>query len=157
MALLHCICCCRHRLRTAVCWDSPDESSPRFLTYSCLVERATDICRTLRSSYFIPTADHAASQEHRQPSPVAIHGRNCPEVLCALLGVMAVPAPFMPLDLGRPAVSRWSTLHNCGVCVVLIELSLFNVSIILNRGCACYSVLITAIPVNIEGYIPVEQ
>ena len=92
------------------------------------------MCKTLRSSKItsiLPTTEsnHVASREDRQPSPVAIYGRSCPEVVCALLGVMSVPAPYMPLDLGQPVVGRWSTMKECGVCVVLIELSLFSVSI----------------------------
>lgn len=72
----------------------------------------------------------SAAQEDRQSlSPVAIYGRSCPEVVCALLGVMSLPAPYVPLDLGQPVASRWSAMQGCGVCVVLVELSLFTVSI----------------------------
>lgn len=133
MALLDCICCFKHHLRTAVCWDSPDESSLRFLTYSRLVEQANVVCRTLKSCLnFDPITEHApsTSQDYKQRSPVAIYGRGCPEVVCALLGVMSLPAPYMPLDLGQPVVGRWSTMEECRVHVVLIELSLFNVRII---------------------------
>ena len=62
-------------------------------------------------------------------SPVAIYGRSCPEVVCALLGVMNLPAPYMPLDLSQPLIGRWSTMQEYGVHIVLIELSLFSVSI----------------------------
>jgi acyl-CoA synthetase (AMP-forming)/AMP-acid ligase II len=127
MSLLDCICCCRHHLRTAVCWDSPDESSSRFLTYSFLFEQADVVCTTLRS--FSQSMTDIASQEDGQSPPVAIYGRSCPEVLCALLGVMSLPAPYMPLDLSQPVVNRWSTMQECGVRIVLIELSLFSVSI----------------------------
>lgn len=149
MALLDFICCFRHHLRTAVCWDSIDESSPRFLTYSCLVERTDTVCRTLRSFFnFIHPRTNHASQEDRQPSPVAIYGRSCPEILCALLGVMSLPAPYMPLDLGRPVVSRWSTMQGCGVCVVLIELSLFSVSLTYTGLCL---ILIISLANQIKG------
>ena len=86
------------------------------------------MCRTLKSSlFFVPTTDHAPSQDYRQSSPVAIYGRSSPEVVCAVLGVMSLPAPYMPLDLGQPALSRWCTMQECGVHIVLIELSVFSV------------------------------
>ena len=136
MSLFDCICCCRHHLRTAVCWDSPDEPSAiRFLTYSCLFERADAVCTKLRSfSSTQSMTDSSLSGSDItdwQPSrsPVAIYGRSCPEVVCALLGVMSLPAPYMPLDLSQPVSSRWSTMQEYGVHIVLIELSLFSVSI----------------------------
>ena len=98
-----------------MCWDNPEEPSPRFLTYSCIVERANEISRALTLHLYSFT-------------PVGIYGRGCPEVLCALLGVMAASAPYMPLDLGQPAVDRWSIMQERCVSVVLIELSLFDVS-----------------------------
>ena len=133
MSLLDCVCCCRHHLRTAVCWDDPTESSARFLTYSCLIERADAVCTALRHVRSVSLINHddsvASSQEDRGPSPVAIYSRSCPEVVCALVGVMSTPAPYMPLDLAQPLANRWSTMQECGVRLVLIELSLFSVSI----------------------------
>ena len=93
----------------------------RFLTYSYLVERADAVCTALRHVRSVALINHddsvASSQEDRGPSPVA------------LLGVMSTPAPYMPLDLARPVANRWSTMQECGVRLVLIELSLFSVSI----------------------------
>ena len=132
MSLLDCVCCSRHGLRIATCWDSPDETSPTFLTYSNLLERAKKVCdalrRVRRSSGDVTTGP---SVDARLPPPIAIYGRSCPEIVCALLGVMSSGAPYMPLALGQSSVSRWGTLHRCGVHTLLIELSLFNVSIIL--------------------------
>jgi acyl-CoA synthetase (AMP-forming)/AMP-acid ligase II len=131
MSLLDCICCCRHHLRTALCWDSPDEPSARFLTYSFLFEQADAVCTTLRSFNQSTTESDNINIciEDGQSSPVAIYGRSCPEVLCALLGIMSLPAPYMPLDLSQSVASRWSTMREFGVHIILIELSLFSVSI----------------------------
>ena len=134
MALLDCICCWRHRSRTGACWDSPDEFSPRMFTYSCLIEHAQEIRRTLISSNrTAPQASLGPMLSHddshsKSRAPVGIYGRGCPEVLCAILGIMAIPAPYMPLDLCQLPANRWRTLSTCGVNTLLIELSLFCVS-----------------------------
>ena len=143
MSLLDCICCCKHRLRTGACWDNPDEFSPRLFTYSCLIEQSLEICSILRSSCRTtrtvqPYSSSSSSSEpqlmlshgscSRSRAPVGIYGRNCSEVLCAVLGTMAVPSPYMPLDLCHPPRRRWKALFMCGVHTVLIELSLFDVS-----------------------------
>ena len=91
------------------------------------------MCTALRHVRSVSLINHddsvASSQEDRGPSPVAIYSRSCPEVVCALVGVMSTPAPYMPLDLAQPLANRWSTMQECGVRLVLIELSLFSVSI----------------------------
>lgn len=88
------------------------------------------MCTTLRSFSTQSMTDSDIADWQPSRSPVAIYGRSCPEVVCALLGVMSLPAPYMPLDLSQPVASRWSTMQECGVRIVLIELSLFSVSII---------------------------
>ena len=111
-----------------MCWDNPSEFSPTVLTYSCLVERAISVCNVLRTDYQSTDATPQSPAGARLFPPVAIYGRSCPEVLCALLGIMAVPAPYMPLDLGQPSANWWPTLRACGVHTLLVEVSLFSVS-----------------------------
>lgn len=142
MSLLDCVCCRRHGLRTAICWDSADESSPIFLTYACLLERVEEIrtalrtnCNIISHSYDFATLPvpqlgktGTLNGASRSFPPIAIYGKSCPEVVCALLGVMSVPVAYMPVDFGHPTISRWSNLRMCGVQTVLIEISLFSVS-----------------------------
>ena len=130
MSLLDCICCWKHQFRTAVCWDNPEDPYPRFLTYSCLMERVREISNALKRD-FVP--QRPPSVEASPTPPVGIYGRSCPEILCALLGVMACSTPDLPVDLAQPSVRIWSTLRACDVHTVLIEHSLFSVSTVGNK------------------------
>ena len=137
MSLLDCICCWKHQFRTAACWDNPEDSSPRFLTYSCLMERAREIFNALKKDFIPQSTPLPPSFEAWPTPPVAIYGRSCPEVLCAVLGVMASSTPYLPVDLSQPSARIWSTLHACDIHTVLIELSLFNVSTVGNHLSSC--------------------
>lgn len=108
MSLLDCICCPRHGHLTAVAWD--DLQSPSFLTYSYLVENSCRFACYLR---------HRVTRFFSGWT-VGLYGSNCPEMLCALLGILAVPAAYVPVDLSQPAAMKEHTLKNLGVrCVVV--------------------------------------
>lgn len=122
MSLLECICCPKHRLRTAVAWDDPSERQTCFHTYADLLHTAEALANALSA---LPT----------RHSPIAIYGRNCPSVLAAILAVMMLPmesprsgcVACFPLSLDAISAEQERSLQQCGVRVVLVEQSVLQV------------------------------
>ena len=115
MSLLDCICCLRHGYRTAVVWD--DLLAPSCLTYSVLVEKGCRVACYLRHSA------HWASRG----GTVGLYGSNCPDILCALLGILAVPAAYVPVDLAQPAAMKEHMLRKLGIQCILVHYTFLEV------------------------------
>ena len=150
MSLLDCICCARHGARSAVVWD--DLETCQVWTLSFFLGKS---CRTscylrqlLRSSFTSPSQPHSGSNNtctgacggpgRRSNSvdtyyTVGLYGRLCPEVLSAMLGVLAVPATYLPVDLSQPEQQRRCVLQAHGVGLVLVQFGFLNVINILER------------------------
>lgn len=119
MSLLECICCPRHKHRAAVAWD--DLEVPSVQSYAFLLERSALIACHLRHLQ----AGLPLCQKGR--AIVGLYGSSNPEVLAALLGILAVPAAYIPVDLSQPAWTQRETLKRLGVCFILIHESLLEV------------------------------
>ena len=125
MSLLDCICCNKHGYRTAVVSDDLGSRSPCFLTYSELMLRAQVVAKVLSHHQGLISSPHA---------PVATYGRACPEILVAILGILASPlhnqqcvgVAYLPV---YPCSSKdeWKRLLECGVEIVVIEISVMQV------------------------------
>lgn len=102
MSLLDCICCRRHGHRTAVVWD--DLLAPSCLSYSVLVEKGCRVACYLRHTAWVTRG-----------GMVGLYGSNCSDVLCALLGILAVPAAYVPVDRAQPAAVNERTLRKLGI------------------------------------------
>ena len=128
MSLLDCICCRRHGHLMAVVWD--DFLAPSCLTYSVLVEKGCRVACYLR---------HSASVS--RGGTVGLYGSNCPDILCALLGILAVPAAYVPVDLAQPAAMKKHTLRKLGIkCIILVHYTFLEVMTLfsgLHHGCCC--------------------
>ena len=114
MSLLSFVCCASHRSRIAVIKD--DLMCVEMWSYSFLIERAVKIATYLR---------HVLG--YRESAVVAIYGTSNPEVLSAMLGVLAIPGAYMPVDLDRPPASKETLLRRHHVSVVVVELALVEV------------------------------
>ena len=114
MSLLSFVCCALHRSRIAVIKD--DLTCVEMWTYSFLIERAIKIATYL--GHVLGGREHAV---------VAIYGTSSPEVLAALLGVLAVPAAYMPVGPDTPAATKETLLYRHHVSAVLVELTLLEV------------------------------
>ena len=123
MSLLDCICCSKHKLRTAVIWDTHTDVIVCSLTYSELISNAYEISTYLQQNVQYPAENHIGLKSN----PICIYGSNCPEVLSALLGIMALPGSFMPIDLAQPSAQKEHLLRKCGVGLVIVQLSLLQV------------------------------
>ena len=97
MSLLDCICCPEHVYRTAVVSDDLKISSAE--TYGFMMERASILACYLRKKFneISGQRDEKAAQPDRV---VAILSESCSEALSAIVGILAVPASFMPLSCG---------------------------------------------------------
>lgn len=113
MSLLDCICCRRHGHRTAVVWD--DLLAPSCLTYSVLVEKGCSVACYIRHSAWVSRGT------------VGLYGNNCPDVLCALLGILAVPAAYVPVDLAQPAAMKEHMLRKLGIQCILVHYTFLEV------------------------------
>ena len=98
MSLLDCICCPEHVYRTAVVSDDLKISSAE--TYGFMMERASILACYLRKKFneISGQRDEKAAQPDRV---VAILSESCSEALSAIVGILAVPASFMPLSCGK--------------------------------------------------------
>ena len=122
MSLLECISCPLHRFRTAVVWD--DLGAPLVETYSLLLERACRIACYLRHHIL----DNAKKQDI-ETIPVGVYGSSRPEVVSALLGIMAVPtAAYAPVDLFLPTNIRIDILKKLAVGIILVHHSHLEVA-----------------------------
>ncbi|KAL5486532.1 hypothetical protein EMCRGX_G019026 [Ephydatia muelleri] len=82
-------------------------------SYSFLIERAVKIAAYLRCLLDVCG-----------PSVVAIYGSSSPEVLSAVLGVLAVPGAYMPMDLHKSAGAHEMLLRRHHASIVVVELAL---------------------------------
>ena len=114
MSLLGFICCPLHKSRIAVIKD--DLMCMEVWSYSFLIERAVKIAAFLR-----PLLDVCV------PSVFAIYGTSSPQVLSAVLGVLAVPGAYMPMGLDRSAATKEKLLRRHHVTLVVVELALVEV------------------------------
>lgn len=127
MSLLDCICCGRHGHRTAVIWD--DLLAPSCLSYSVLVEKGCRVACYLRHTAWVSRG-----------GMVGLYGSNCPDVLCALLGILAVPAAYVPVDLAQPAEVKERTLRKLGIKCILVHYTFMEVMKLLSgllQRCCC--------------------
>ena len=85
-------------------------------SYSFLIERAVKIAAYLRCLLDVCG-----------PSVVAIYGSSSPEVLSAVLGVLAVPGAYMPMDLHKSAGAHEMLLRRHHASIVVVELALVEV------------------------------
>ena len=111
MSLLSCVCSLAHKHSTAVCWD--DLEHPYVWTYAELLTRAREITCNLRGSGLI------------QQAVVGLYGESCPEMLAAMLGILALPAAYLPVDLSQ--TDFMEVLREHGVDMLLVHLPLFQV------------------------------
>lgn len=132
MTLLESVCCHRHHLRTALVWDDVSFGTPCLHTYSDLLANGEQIAAHL-STLALSTA------------PIAVYSRNsCPCVVMAILGIMSLSPPqppddgcgvrgvaYVPVNLGDGPEEQERTLRRCGVELVLIEISVMEVSVII--------------------------
>ncbi len=86
MSLLDCICCRSHGHSVAACWDPCSGELQSMVTYSELQEKALQLATILR--------DH-----HSACGNVGLYGECCPEVIAALIAVMAIPGAYVPLSI----------------------------------------------------------
>lgn len=125
MSLLDCLCCPRRcKNRVALAWD--DLFHPAAVeTYSNLVERACRIACYLRKTLLPPLG----SVEHGGTSalPVGVYGANSPEVVSCLLGVMAVPAAYVPVDRELPVGSKVEVLTRLAARAIMVHLTAVKV------------------------------
>ena len=94
MSLLDCICCPKHQYRTAVVSDDLKISSVE--TYGCMVGRALRLACFMRQKF-----NNLSGQDEKKPDRiVAISSESCSEALSGLIGILSVPAVFLPLRSG---------------------------------------------------------
>ena len=98
MSLLDCICCPKHKYRTAVISDDQRISSTE--TYGNVVERAARLARFLRQK-FNDFAKQSNCDVLQQDRVVAIWSECCPEAVSGILGILSVPAVYMPMSSGQ--------------------------------------------------------
>ena len=91
MSLLNCICCPKHKFRTAAVSDDLKISSAE--TYGCVLRRAFRLACYMRQKF-----NELSGQEEKRV--VAILSESSPEGLSGILGILCVPAVFMPLTSG---------------------------------------------------------
>ena len=128
MSLLDCVCCPRHRFNTAIAWD--DLEAPSVETYSSLVTRSGRIACYLRH---LLLKDGSQADRARNPggdaSIVGLCGTSSPEVVSALLGILAVPAAYVPLDLSQPERVRNDMIKKAGLSAVMVHYTHLQVSL----------------------------
>ena len=100
---------------------------PSFFTYSELMWQVQAVAKVL---------SHHQSLTSSPGAPVSVYGKTCPEVLVAILGVLASPllnpqececVAYLPVDPSSK-VRQWEELKECGVELVVIETSVLEVS-----------------------------
>ena len=139
MSLLECICCRRHRLRTAVIWDDLD--LPSIQTYSFLLHRACKVACYLRHTLTESKTknrlyDHAGLAGLARNKPIwggmvpriGIYGSCNPEVISGLLGILAVPGVYVPVDVSQPVCVQRELMKKASVSLLLVHHSFLNVS-----------------------------
>ncbi len=121
MSLLGCPGHCRDRVAVTCCDPSLCSTVD---TYSHLVDRACQIGCYLRRK-LLPSASQAVSS--CLGLLIGVYGGSNPEVISCLLGIMAVPAVYIPVDLQLPAGSKVEMLKSLGAAAVLVHLTALKV------------------------------
>ena len=128
MSLLECICCRRHRLRTAVIWDDL-ESLPSVQTYSFLLQRACEVACYLRR-ILTESKNHGHAGGHawgeRVPR-IGIYGSCSPEVISGLLGILAIPGAYVPVDVSQPVAVQRELVRKASIALLLVHHSSLEV------------------------------
>ncbi len=83
------------------------------VTYSELQENALQLATILR--------DHGVCNN------VGLYGECCPEVIAALIAVMALPGAYVPLSIHQPLQQRLKFLHKNGIDMILVQESVLEV------------------------------
>lgn len=130
MTLLQSVCCPRHSGRVALIWEEDvAETTAAVSTYGFLMQQAFTVARHLRMmpSLMVPPGQTMALGQRSEG--VCLFGLACPELLSGLLGVMAAPAAFVPVDVSQPANVSTSMLRALGISVVLVDVHYLEVVI----------------------------
>ena len=114
MSLLDCICCRRHGHSVAACWDPCSGELLSMVTYSELQEKALQLATILRN-------------HHSACGNVGLYGECCPEVIAALIAVMAIPGAYVPLSIHQPLKQRVEFLRKNGIDIILVQESVLEV------------------------------
>lgn len=88
-----------------------------------MVEVGRDAC-TRRSSSFL-----CASVTNKYI--IGLYGIVCPELLAGLIGILSVPAAYLPLSILEASSNKIEVLWRSGVRVVVVQESFLDVSIYL--------------------------
>lgn len=124
MTLLQTVCCPQHCERVVLIWEEDDaETTMAVSTYGFLMQQANAVARHLRTMSLLMTPSE------RRSEGVCLFGLACPELLSGLLGVLAAPVAFMPVDLSQPAHVITSMLKTLGISVVLVDVHYLEVFI----------------------------
>lgn len=129
MSLLDCICCPKHKYRTAAATDDLIVVSVE--TYGDLLNKASCLARFLRQKFetidahartppAVPCPDPAAGLELRMPRVVAVWAAGSPEAVCGMLAVMSIPAVFMPMPTAAVPTSDHPHMHT-GIKLIIIR------------------------------------
>ena len=84
------------------------------VTYSELQEKALQLATILR--------DH-----HAACGNVGLYGECCPEVIAALIAVMAIPGAYVPLSIHQPLKQRVEFLRKNDIDIILVRESVLEV------------------------------
>ncbi len=85
------------------------------VTYSELQEKALQLATILR--------DHHEAYN----SNVGLYGESCPEVIAALIAVMAISGAYVPLSVHQPLKQRVEFLRKNGIDIILVRESVLEV------------------------------
>ena len=94
MSLLDCVCCPKHNYRTAVISDDLKTSSAE--TYRNVIGRACRLACFMRQKL-----QNVSGQWDEEDKVVALWAESCPEAVSGILGILSVPAVYMPMNLGQ--------------------------------------------------------
>lgn len=124
MSLLDCLCCPKHKFRTAAISDDLNVSSAE--TYWSILDRACRLACYLRHALV-----HLSGQGGS--NVVALWTESCPEAVSGILGILSTPATYFPVSIAQaPPPSRQlegveERLKRMEVGVVLIHHSCVQV------------------------------
>lgn len=108
MSLLDCICCPKHNYRTAVISDDLKTSSSE--TYGNIIERACRLaCFTRQKLQYL---SGLYGDDLQQDTVIALWSECCPEAVSGILGILSVPAVYMPMAIGQPSGKKMSVMQH---------------------------------------------
>ena len=93
MSLLDCLCCPKHKFRTAAISDDLNTSSTE--TYWNILARA---CRL--ACYLRHTLAHLSGQGSSNVI-IALWTESCPEAVSGMLGILSTPATYLPVSTAQ--------------------------------------------------------